>query len=59
MKKLAIIWNNTEYSVSLDNYFDKGKLYTLSATLKKKEGGLDISIGDWEDSGEDFGGTVN
>ena len=59
VKKLAVIWNNVEYNALLDHYFDKGKSYTLSATLKKKEGGLDISIGDWEDSGEDFGGTVN
>lgn len=57
--KLSVVWNNIEYVVSVERDFGSGKVYTLTATLKKTSGGINISIGGWEDSGEDFGGTVN
>lgn len=56
---LAVIWNNREYVLALNRNCGSGWTYTLTATLKKSSGGIDISIGDWEDSGVDFGGTVN
>ena len=57
--KLSVIWNNIEYVISFDKDCIGGKVYTLTATLKKTSGGINVSIGGWEDSGEDFGGTVN
>jgi len=57
--KLSVVWNNIEYVVSVERDFGSGKVYTLTATLKKTSGGINVSIGGWEDSGEDFGGTVN
>lgn len=57
--KLSVVWNNIEYVVTIDRDCGSGKVNTLTATLKKTSGGINISIGGWEDSGEDFGGTVN
>jgi hypothetical protein len=57
--KLSVVWNNIEYVVSVERDLGRGLLYTLTATLKKTSSGINISIGGWEDSGEDFGGTVN
>lgn len=58
VRKLSVVWNNVEYDLGFSQYCDKGKLYTLTATLKKTSGGISVTIGGWEDSGEDFGGTV-
>jgi hypothetical protein len=59
VRKLSVVWNNVEYNLGFSQYCEKGKLYTLTATLKKTSGGISVTIGGWEDSGEDFGGTVN
>ena len=56
---LSVVWKNTEYILSFDRDCSSNMVYTLTATLKKTATGIDISISDWEDSGEDFGGTVN
>ena len=56
--KLTVVWNNVEYDLGFSKYCDRGRLYTLTATLKKTSGGISVTIGGWEDSGEDFGGTV-
>ena len=58
IRKVTVVWNNVEYDLGFSQYCDKGKLYTLTATLKKTSGGISVTIGGWEDSGEDFGGTV-
>ncbi len=58
VKKLTVVWNNVEYDLGFSKYCEKGRLYTLTATLKKTSGGISVTIGGWEDSGEDFGGTV-
>lgn len=57
--KLVILWDNTEYPVSIGRSFERGKLYSLTATLKKTSGGMSVTIGGWGDTGEDYGGTVN
>ena len=57
--KISVVWNNTEYLLDLNHYCSGNRLYTLTATLKKTSGGINISIGGWEESDEDFGGTVN
>ena len=59
VRKLTVVWNNVEYDLGFSKYCDRGRLYTLTATLKKTSGGISVTIGGWEDSGEDFGGTVN
>jgi len=59
VKTISIVWNNTDYALALNHYCGWGRVYTLTATLKKISGGINISIGGWEESGEDFGGTVN
>ena len=56
---VSVVWNNTDYPLALKHYCSGRVVYTLTATLKKASGGINISIGGWEDSGEDFGGTVN
>lgn len=58
IRKLTVVWNNVEYDLGFSKYCDRGRLYTLTATLKKTSGGISVTIGGWEDSGEDFGGTV-
>ena len=58
VRKLTVVWNNVEYDLGFSKYCDRGRLYTLTATLKKTSGGISVTIGGWEDSGEDFGGTV-
>ncbi len=59
VKKISVVWNNVEYVLNLRQYCGSGRQYTFSATLKKTSGGIQVSIGGWEDAGEDFGGTVN
>lgn len=56
---IAVVWNNTEYPVTLGRNYDRGKQYQLTATLRKTSGGgIQITIGGWDDTGEDYGGTV-
>ena len=59
IRKLTVVWNNVEYDLGFSKYCDRGRLYSVTATLKKASGGISVTIGGWEDSGEDFGGTVN
>ena len=58
VRKLTVVWNNVEYDLGFSKYCDRGRLYSVTATLKKTSGGISVTIGGWEDSGEDFGGTV-
>lgn len=59
VRKLTVVWNNVEYDLDFSKYCERGRLYSVTATLKKTSGGISVTIGGWEDSGEDFGGTVN
>ena len=59
IRKVTVVWNNVEYDLGFSKYCERGRLYTLTVTLKKTSGGISVTIGGWEDSGEDFGGTVN
>ena len=56
---VTVTWNGSPYTLTRGMTFAGGKRYTLTVTLKKTQGGINIGIGDWEDAGEDFGGTVN
>ena len=47
-----------EVDLDFSKYCERGRLYSVTATLKKTSGGISVTIGGWEDSGEDFGGTV-
>ena len=35
VRKLTVVWNNVEYDLGFSRYCDRGRLYTLTATLKK------------------------
>ena len=59
VKELSVVWNNMEYTLDFYRYCGGGKQYSFTITLKKTSGGINVSIDGWEDSGEDFGGTVN
>lgn len=56
---VTVSWNGSDYILSRGLTFASGKHYTLTVTLNKTQGGINVGIGDWEDAGEDFGGTVN
>lgn len=52
-------WNGQEYTLRRAMTFEGRKQYTLTVTMNKTQGGINIGIGDWEVIDEDFGGTVS
>lgn len=58
IRKVSVVWNNVEYDLGFSKNCERGRRYSMTATLKKTSGGISVTIGGWEDSGEDFGGTV-
>lgn len=56
---LTITMNDIDYVFNESVTFESNKEYTFNVTLSKSSNGINVSIGSWEDSGEDFGGTVN
>ena len=56
---VTISINGSDYTLTRDLTVISGKRYTLTVTLNKSQGGINVGIGDWEDDGEDYGGTVN
>lgn len=52
-------WNGQEYALRRAITFEGRKQYTLTVTMNKTQGGINIGIGDWEVIDEDFGGTVS
>lgn len=56
---VTVTWNNANYTLTRAMTFESGKQYTITVTMKKTSGGINIGIGDWEVVDEDFGGTVN
>ena len=56
---VSVIWNNMEYNYDCI-LMRSNRQYNITVTIgKKNQGGIDIGIDDWENSGEDYGGTVN
>lgn len=57
---VTITLNGIDYTLTRNGLtFVSGKHYTMTVTLTKSQSGISIGIGEWEDSGEDFGGTVS
>lgn len=56
---ITVVWNGVTYTLTREMTFDSDKQYTITIALNKTPGGFNISIGGWDDSGEDFGGVVN
>lgn len=56
---VTVTWNNANYTLTRAMTFESGKQYTITVTMKKTSGGINIGIGDWDVVDEDFGGTVN
>ena len=56
---VTLQWNGQEYTLRRAFTFESGKQYTLTLTMNKTQGGINIGIGDWEIVDEDFGGTVS
>lgn len=56
---VTVTWNGANYTLTRAMTFESGKQYTITVTLKKTSGGINIGIGDWDVVDEDFGGTVN
>ena len=56
---VTVTWNNANYTLTRAMNFESGKQYTITVTMKKTSGGINIGIGDWDVVDEDFGGTVN
>ena len=52
-------WNGQEYTLRRAMTFESRKQYTLTVTMNKTQGGINIGIGDWVVIDEDFGGTVS
>lgn len=55
---VTVTWNGGDYILTRGITFEPGKSYSLTVNLKKTQGGINVGIGDWEDAGEDYGGTV-
>lgn len=56
---VTVTWNSANYTLTRAMTFESGKQYTITVTMKKTSGGINIGIGDWDVVDEDFGGTVN
>lgn len=56
---VTVTWNGNTNKVRRTITFTSGKRYTINVTLKKSKGGINVGISDWDDDGEDFGGTVS
>lgn len=47
-----------EYNLSKEFTFEGGKRHLFTVTVSKTSNGINVGIGDWEDGGEDNGGTA-
>ena len=59
MQPCKDIWTDESGKLTLWLEPTDGKQYTITVTMKKTSGGINIGIGDWDVVDEDFGGTVN
>ena len=56
---ITITVDGTDYNISKTVTFVGGKRHTLTATLSREGGGLNVSIGAWESDGIDYGGAAS
>lgn len=56
---IIITVDGTDHNISKTVTFVGGKRHTLTATLSKEGGGLNVSISAWESDGIDYGGVAS
>jgi len=56
---ITITVDGTDHNISKTVTFVGGKRHTLTATLSKEGGGLNVSISAWESDGIDYGGVAS
>lgn len=56
---ITITVDGTDHNISKTVTFVGGKRHTLTATLSKEGGGLNVSISAWESDGVDYGGAAS
>lgn len=56
---ITITVDGTDHNISKTVTFVGGKRHTLTATLSKEGGGLNVSISAWESDGIDYGGAAS
>jgi len=56
---VTVNWNGTDYTLTQAMTFESGKQHTVTVTIKKTAGTVNVGISQWETTDEDFGGTVN
>jgi hypothetical protein len=56
---VTVNWNGEDYTLTQAMTFESGKQYSLTVTIKKTAGTVNVGISQWETTDEDFGGTVN
>lgn len=56
---IRINWKGHDHYLKSTLTLEQGKTLQIKATLNRESGGIDIGIGGWDDSGDDWGGTVS
>lgn len=55
---LTVTVDGKEYNLVSGIAFESGKRYNCTVKLSKTSEGVNVTIGDWEDDGTDYGGTA-
>lgn len=55
---ITVTVDGREYNLSKEFTFESGKKHQFPVTVVKTSNGINVGIGDWEDGGEDNGGTA-
>lgn len=55
---LTVTVDDREYNLVRGLTFENGKRYNCTVVLSKTSEGVNVTIGDWDDDGTDYGGTA-
>ncbi len=55
---LTVTMDGREYNLVRGLTFESGKRYNCTVVLSKTSEGVNVTIGDWDDDGTDYGGTA-
>jgi hypothetical protein len=55
---VTVTVDGREYNFKKEMTFESGKNYNFTLTLSKTSAGINVSIGSWDNDGEDYGGTA-
>lgn len=56
---ITVSWGEKRYTLRRDVTLEANKKHHATVTIKRSSSGISIGIGAWEESDEDFGGTVS